>query len=50
MKVEIISKNNFHSVKDEKLLLDGITILLGVNGCVKSIFLKAFYYFYEPKL
>lgn len=50
MKIEQLTIKNFRSIKQEKILLDGLTIFVGPNGCGKSNFLKALNYFYEPKI
>ncbi|RZJ92150.1 MAG: ATP-dependent endonuclease [Chryseobacterium sp.] len=50
MKIEQLDIKNFRSIKQEKILLDGLTIFVGPNGCGKSNFLKALHYFYEPKI
>ncbi|SEB21903.1 ATP-dependent nuclease [Pedobacter hartonius] len=50
MKIEQLDIKNFRSIKQEKIMLDGLTIFVGPNGCGKSNFLKALQYFYEPKI
>lgn len=39
---------NFRSIKEETLLCDDLTALVGPNGCGKSSFLKALEMFYAP--
>ncbi|MBL8642112.1 MAG: ATP-dependent endonuclease [Alphaproteobacteria bacterium] len=50
MKIASLSIKNFHSIVNEKIELEKLTMFVGPNGCGKSNFLKALNFFYEPKI
>lgn len=48
MYISSLRVRNFRSIRDESLLCDRLTALVGANGAGKSSFLQALYHFYHP--